>query len=293
MDALYRKQPHAVTRWSSFENPGGDKGIGGQENLGARGHAFDTVAPGETKVLLNIQGCGTIHRIRLTLRQRLPTELRALRLDMRWDGAEKTAVSVPLGDFFCAGLGMVPFENELFASPEGQSFVTTVPMPFRTAATITLTNESNQPISHLFYDINFTLTDAHHDNVMYFHAHWRRENPTTLGQDFELLPRVEGNGRFLGTAISVITDPIYSGSWWGEGEVKLYLDNDQTYPTLVGSGTDHYIGTGWGQSTFAQRFQGSLIANNDKGWYSFYRLHIPDPIYFRQNFSVRCPIEGT
>ena len=176
MDDIYRKQPNTITRWSSFENSDGAKGEGGQENRGAKGHAFDSIVPGETKVLLDAQGCGIVHRIWLTLRERLPAELRGLRLDMRWDGAEQTAVSTPLGDFFCAGLGVTPFENGLFASPEGQSLITTIPMPFRTAAEITLTNESDQPISHLFYDINFTLTDAHTDDVLYFHAHWRREN---------------------------------------------------------------------------------------------------------------------
>jgi len=286
MQEIFRKKSNIETRWASFENPGGTKGAGGQENQGAKGHAFDSVAPGETKVLLDVQGCGTVHRIWLTLRQRQPADLRAFRLDMVWDGAEKTAVSVPLGDFFCAGLGLVPFENELFASPEGQSFITTIPMPFRTAARITLTNESGEPIPHLFYDINYTLTDQHADDVLYFHAHWRRENPTTLGQDFEILPRVDGNGRFLGACFFVITDPVYAGSWWGEGEVKLYLDGDRDYPTCVGTGTEDYIGTGWGQGKFAQRYQGSLIANNDKGWFSFYRLHIPDPVYFRQDCRV-------
>lgn len=286
MQDIFRKTLNIETRWASFENPGGVKGAGGKENQGAKGHAFDSVAPGETKVLLDVQGCGTVHRIWLTLRERLPTELRAFRLDMYWDGESKTAVSVPIGDFFCAGLGLVPFENELFASPEGQSFITTMPMPFRTAARITLTNESDEAIPYLFYDVNYTLTDQHTEDVLYFHAHWRRENPTTLGQDFEILPRVHGNGRFLGTSISVITDPVYAGSWWGEGEVKLFLDGDQEHPTCVGTGTEDYIGTGWGQGTFYQRHQGSLIANNDKGWFSFYRLHIPDPIYFQQDCRV-------
>ena len=227
-----------------------------------------------------------INRMWLTLRERLPAQLRSYRLDMVWDNAAETAVSVPLGDFFCAGLGLVPFENELFASPEGQSFITTIPMPFRTGARITLTNESDEPIPHLFYDINYTLTDAHAEDVLYFHAHWRRENPTTLGQDFEIMPRVDGNGRFLGTHFSVITDPVYAGSWWGEGEVKIYLDGDREYPTCVGTGAEDYIGTGWGQGTFVQRYQGSLIFNNDKGWYSAYRLHLPDPIFFNQDCRV-------
>jgi len=282
---IYRKQANE-TRWASFENPTGARGQGGRENQGAKGHAFDSLAAGETKVLLDVAGCGLIHRMWLTLRRHTPDVLRALRLEMFWDEAATPAVAVPLGDFFCAGLGLVPFENELFASPEGRSFVATVPMPFGTAARITLTNESEQTISHLFYDINYTLTDTHDADVLYFHAHWRRENPTILGQDFAILPQVSGGGRFLGAFVSVITNPLYGGAWWGEGEVKVYLDGDDAYPTLVGTGTEDYIGTGWGQGVFKQRYQGSLVADERQGWYAFYRLHVPDPIFFRQNCRV-------
>lgn len=285
MIPIYRKQANE-TRWASFENPSGAKGQGGRENQGAKGHAFDSLAPGETKVLLDVAGCGLIHRMWLTLPQRTPDVLRALRLEMFWDGAATPAVAVPLGDFFCTGLGLVPFENELFASPEGRSFVATVPMPFGTAARITLTNESEQPISHLFYDINYTLTDTHDVDVLYFHAHWRRENPTTLGQDFAILLQVTGGGRFLGTFVSVLTNPLYGDTWWGEGEVKVYLDGDDAYPTLVGTGTEDYIGTGWGQGVFSQRYQGSLIARQREGWYAFYRFHVPDPIFFEENCRV-------
>lgn len=285
MDALY-KFTKMRPRWASFENPKGAPGQGGQENQGTKGHAFDSVAPGTTVTLLDVQGCGLIQRMWLTLRRRSLTDLRAFRLEMFWDGAAQPAVSVPLGDFFCAGLGLRPFQNALFASPEGQSFIATVPMPFRTAARITLTNDSAEWIPHLFYDINYALLDSHADDALYFHAHWRRENPTTLGQDFEILPRVQGNGRFLGSVISVITNPVYQGSWWGEGEVKVYLDGDTTHPTLVGTGTEDYIGTGWGQGTFVQQHQGSLVADSERGHYNFYRWHIPDPIFFSDTCRV-------
>ncbi|HEX6385421.1 MAG TPA: glycoside hydrolase family 172 protein, partial [Anaerolineae bacterium] len=234
MIPLYHKHPYR-TRWTSFENPSGTKGHGGRENQGAKGHAFDSLAPGETKVLLDVAGAGLVHRIWLTLRQRTPQVLRALRLEMFWDGAETPAVAVPLGDFFCAGLALVPFENELFASPEGRSFIATVPMPFRTAARITLTNETDQEIPYLFYDINYSLADTRDEHALFFHAHWRRENPTTLSRDFTVLPRVTGSGRFLGAFFSVITNPLYENTWWGEGEVKVYLDGDDTYPSLVGT----------------------------------------------------------
>ncbi|HEX6385818.1 MAG TPA: DUF2961 domain-containing protein, partial [Anaerolineae bacterium] len=99
-------------------------------------------------------------------------------------------------------------------------------------------------------------------------------------------PRVTGSGRFLGAFFSVITNPLYGNTWWGEGEVKIYLDGDDTYPTLVGTGTEDYIGSAWGQGAFKQRYQGSLVADEHQGWYAFYRLHIPDPIFFSDNCRV-------
>ena len=121
--------------------------------------------------------------------------------------------------------------------------------------------------------------------MRYFHACWRRENPTTLGRDFEILPRVRGNGRFLGANIAVAANKQNLG-WWGEGEVKVYMDGDRKWPTLVGTGTEDYIGTGWGQKVFADRYQGCLVADDDRGLYSFYRYHVPDPVYFDREARV-------
>lgn len=283
---LYRKPEGTVSRWVSFENPTGEPGVGAQSNKGAKGMAFDALKAGETVTLLDVEGCGTIHRMWFTLRERDPQMLRALRLEMYWDGADKPAVAVPFGDFFCAILGrLTTFENALFASPEGRSFNAYIPMPFRTGARITLTNESDRDVEKLFYDINYTLTKEHPADALYFHAHWRRERWTTLGQDFEILPRVDGGGRFLGAHVGVILHPEIAG-WWGEGEVKMYLDGDTDYPTIVGTGTEDYIGTGWGQGVFQQRYHGSLVADADTREYGFYRYHIPEPIYFDKELRV-------
>jgi hypothetical protein len=283
---LFHKPPGVATRWSSFENLEARPGAGGAENRGAKGHAFDSLDAGETKVLLDLTGSGTVRRIWLTLRPRNPAVLRALRLDMTWDHADKPAVSVPLGDFFNWVHGQpAAFENALFANPEARSFVCFVPMPFRAAAKITLTNESDTDIPHLFYDINATVGDRHDEHVMYFHASWRREQLTRLGHDFEILPRVEGAGRFLGCHVGVIANQRNVG-WWGEGEVKVYLDGDTTQPTLCGTGTEDYIATAWGQGEYAQRYHGCLLADNDAQRYSFYRYHIPDPVYFDRECRV-------
>ena len=286
LDALYRKPAGVQSRWASFENPGALKGQGGKENKGAKGHAFDMLKAGETKTLMDVKGSGTIRRIWMTINQRDPLMLRSLRLEMYWDGAFKPAVSVPLGDFFGASVGELRvYESALFSSPEARSFTCIVPMPFRTGARITVTNDSDVPLSHIFYDIDFTQGEKHPSDMLYFHAHWRRERWTTFKEDFEILPKIKGEGRFLGCNIGVLLKPGNTG-WWGEGEVKVYLDGDLKWPTLVGTGLEDYIGTGWGLGTYANQFQGCPIADHGTGRYSFYRYHVPDPIYFDADCRV-------
>lgn len=150
-----------------------------------------------------------------------------------------------------------------------------------------MTNESGKDLPELFYDINYTLGDKHPANMLYFHAHWRRENPTTIQRDYEILPMVEGEGRYLGTNIGVIVDQNnYFNTWWGEGEIKIYLDGDKQFPTIVGTGTEDYIGTAWGQGQFANLYQGSPVADERAMRWCFYRYHIVDPIYFRREIRI-------
>ncbi|MCB0628826.1 MAG: DUF2961 domain-containing protein [Lewinella sp.] len=274
------------TRWVSFENRSGQKGAGGLENRGAKGHAFDHIKAGGSIDLVNMEGSGTVRRIWMTISQRDPEMLRSLRLEMFWDGSDKPAVSAPLGDFFGEGLGQkVPFESALFADPEGRSFNCFVPMPFREGARITISNDADKDLIAIFYDVDILL-EEHQADMLYFHTYWSRSLETALAEDFEILPQVEGAGRFLGTNIGVLTNEAYEDTWWGEGEVKIYLDGDQEEPTLVGSGTEDYIGTAYGQGTYDHLYQGSLIADSKAGQFAFYRYHIPDPVFFDNNIKV-------
>ncbi len=289
---LYEKAPGVQSRWSSFENPTAERASAARENQGAKGHAFDRIAAGETKTLLDVQGSGLVHRIWLTINDRSPAMLRSLRLDMVWDDAAQPAVSVPLGDFFGIGLGRrTPFECALFADPEGRSFVSFLQMPFRSAARITLTNEADEDLSHFFYDVNLSLGVEHAPETLYLHAHWRREAPNALGQDFVILPAVPGAGRFLGCNVGVITAPEYDTSWWGEGEVKVWF-GDEEHPTLCGTGTEDYIGTAWGQGAYVNRTQGCPIADRANRHWAFYRYHLDDPIYFDDGCRVAIQTIG-
>jgi hypothetical protein len=285
---LYKAPPQGVnTRWASPENPNGDPGKGGTINMGAKGNAFYTIAPGEKQVLLDYSGGGMITRMWMSgTIGRSAEQRRMVRIDMFWDGAEKPAVSAPIGDFFGTGLGLLtPFESDLFASPEGRSFNFTIPMPFRKSAKVVVSNES--PYYVLFwYDINFITVDKHPDDLMYFHAFWSRDMNTTIGNDFEILPKVEGTGRYIGTNIGVIGNESYRNTWFGEGEVKIYLDGDKSLPTLVGTGTEDYIGSGWGQGRYYGRYFGSLVSDNQNDLYAFYRYHLDDPVFFHQECKV-------
>ncbi len=283
---LYQKRPGSNTRWATFENPSTAKGSAAADNKTAKGHAFEPFAANETKTLLNVTGSGSVRRIWITLPDRDPKTLRSIRLDMFWDGAKSPAVSVPLGDFFGAIQGRITkLENELFVNPEGRSFNSYIPMPFARSARITLTNESGKNIDALFYDVDVLMTAKPDPNALYFHATFRRQRWTELGADFEILPLVHGEGRFLGVHYGVITAPEITG-WFGEGEVKMYIDGDTRQPTIAGTGTEDYIGTGWGQGLYQSRFEGCTVADKDTRQYAFYRYHIPDPVYFHKDLRV-------
>jgi hypothetical protein len=275
------------SRVSSFENINGLSGQGAQSNKGAKGRAFQPLEAHETKTLLNIHSQGEIQRIWLTLSDRSPEMLRAIRIKMYWDNNPIPAVDVPLGDFFGIALGKTAsFQNALFSSPEGKSFNCYIPMPYRKAAKITISNNSHKDLKQLYFDIDFvqkTIPKA----AMYFHAIYTRQQSSDIGNDFAFLPTVKGRGRFLGVNMGVIANENYGETWWGEGEIKMYIDTDTVLPTIVGTGTEDYIGTGWELNTFHNTYQGCLIANKQNREYAFYRFHIIDEIFFEKSFKAQ------
>ena len=295
MGELFKAPSEGIkTRWVSPENPTGEKGGGGLTNKGAKGNAFFIIAPGQKKVLFDVRGAGIINRMWLSGTIGVNAiQRRAVRIDMYWDGAKKPAVSAPVGDFFGIGLGMITkYDNALFSSPEARSFNFTIPMPYRKSAYITLTNESAEEV-WIWYDINYLELDKLPADAMYFHACWNRDLKTTPGEDYVILPKVEGIGRYIGANIGVIGNPVYRGTWFGEGEAKIYLDGDEQHPSLVGTGTEDFIGSGWGQGEYASRYFGSLISDRDSDIYTFYRYHIADPIYFHQDCKVTLQQMGS
>ncbi len=284
---LYQYTDQIEPRWISFENRTGEKGRGGMENKGAKGHPSDILKAGDTVTLVDTRGPGMINRIWITISDRSSYTLRGLVLNMYWDGEEKPAVSVPFGDFFGVGLGQTAaFQNALFANPEGRSFNSFIQMPFRKSARIEIVNALPYDVDAIFYDVDLQLLKTWDTDDMYFHCYWHRDTATTPGQDFELLPGINGHGRFLGTNISINANPLYQDYWWGEGEVKIYLNGDKDFPTLVGTGTEDYIGSAWGQSKFFNMYTGCSVADPANLRWSYYRFHIKDPVYFSSGCKV-------
>jgi len=153
-------------------------------------------------------------------------------------------------------------------------------MPFAKRARFTITNHSDKE-TVLFYNIDYTLGDSLAEPFGRLHILYRRENPTTLKKDFEILPKRTGMGRFLGCVLGI--RPL-SGDWWGEGEIKVYLDGDKEFPTIAGTGTEDYIGQSWGLQDKTYLYGGTSL--NSKGLISIYRWHIKDPIYWKKDIRV-------
>lgn len=147
-----------------------------------------------------------------------------------------------------------------------------LPMPFRRHARVTVSNESTLT-TPFFYQIDYTLGDRHAKEVGRLHVLFRRENPTTLKQDFALLPQRNAPGRFLGSVIGIRS---LAAGWWGEGEIKVYRDGDQEFPTICGTGSEDYVGLSWGIQQTPYLYNGCCL--NANGFVTMYRWHLPDPV---------------
>jgi hypothetical protein len=290
MQPLYHIDPRLESRSISFENPTGAKGAGGRVasplGVGRKGDAVRTIAPGETVVLADIAGPGTIRHIWMTTLAH-PKLLRGAVVRVQWDDQAHPSIEVPLGEFFGFAHGQTQaFESEAHSVGERYGMNSWLPMPFTMRARITLTNEFSMPFP-LFYQVDYTLGDAHPADVGRLHVLFRRSNPTIAGEDFELLPRREGRGRYLGAVIGV--RPL-KGEWWGEGEAKFYLDGDQEFATIVGTGAEDYVCLSFGIQRTPFRFHGASYMEKaegiETGRVSMYRWHMVDPIFFKRDIRV-------
>ena len=302
---------NAETRSISPENFTGARGQGGMATEGTgSGPARELgqgwkispsihLEPRQTITLAEIEGPGAIQHIWLTV---APQWWRKLVIRFYWDGEETPSVEVPLGDFFCNGWGVRANVSSLAVAvnPAG-GFNCYWEMPFRHSVRTTIENITPEDALNFFYQITYTLTDVPEDEA-YFHAQWRRSNPLPYKEVHTLLDGVQGQGHYVGTYIAW---GVNNNNWWGEGEIKFYMDGDRDFPTICGTGTEDYFGGAWdfeqpkGQyNVFCSPYSGLPQVIKPDGLYQaqqrfgMYRWHIMDPIRFRRDLCVTIQALG-
>jgi hypothetical protein len=300
----------AQSRSISPENFNGEKGKGGMALTGtgaeyARGLGQGwkvspsvVVQPGETFQLADIQGPGKIEQMWMT-----PTGVwRWSILRIYWDDQPHPAVECPVGDFFACGWGeFAPVSSLAVCVNPGSAFNCYWPMPFKRRCRITLENIASEPMT-LYYQINYALTDVP-DDAGYFHAQFRRVNPLPYKDVYTILDGVEGKGQYVGTYMAW---GVNNNGWWGEGEIKFYMDGDRDFPTICGTGTEDYFCGSYdfeNQQTHQYQEYNTPYAGlpqviRPDGLYrsqmrfGMYRWHLTDPIRFHQDLRVTIQALG-
>jgi hypothetical protein len=298
----------AETRSISPENFTGEKGHGGMatEGTGAgpgrdlgRGWKISpsvTVAPHATFVLADIEGAGAIQHIWLTPMSGWRDQI----LRMYWDDDPQPAVECPVGDFFACGWGEYAQVSSLAVCVNpGSAFNCYWEMPFQRRARITLTNESDKE-RLVYYQITYSLCDVP-DDAGRFCAQFRRVNPLRKGDVVRVLDGVHGQGHYVGTYCAW---GVNNSGWWGEGELKFFIDGDDEFPTICGTGTEDYFcgsynfDVGGRYTEFTTPYAGMPQVLRPDGTYrsqqrfGLYRWHLTDPIRFRTDLAVTMQALG-
>ncbi|NWG22656.1 MAG: DUF2961 domain-containing protein [Chloroflexi bacterium] len=301
----------ARTRSISPENVTGEKGQGGRAidgtgascardlGVGWKISPSIRIAPGETRVLADVRGSGAIQHIWMT-----PTgHWRHTILRIYWDDQETPSVECPVGDFFACGWGQYAQVSSLAVCVNpGSAFNCYWEMPYRKGYRITMTNIAAQEMT-LYYQVTYAETDVP-DDAGYFHAQFRRANPLPYRAVYTLLDGVRGHGHYVGTYMAWGAN---NSGWWGEGEIKFYIDGDDEYPTICGTGTEDYFCGSYnfdvgkengGYREFTTPYAGLPQVIRPDGLYrsqtrfGMYRWHITDPIRFAQDLRVTIQALG-
>ena len=303
---------NAQTRSISPENFTGEKGKGGMCELedgiakaaardlgkGWKVNPYIRIPAKDTFEIADIDGPGAIQHIWLT-----PTGTwRYLIIRMYWDGQETPSVECPIGDFFCAGWNEYAQINSLAVCVNpGSAFNCYWTMPFRKKCRITLENLAEDDVT-VYYQIDYTLTEVPEDSA-YFHAQFRRVNPLPYKEDYVILDGVKGKGQYVGTYLAW---GVNNNNWWGEGEIKFFLDGDGEYPTICGTGTEDYFCGSYDFEdpvthdryvSFSTPYTGFHEIRTDRlnrvqKRFGMYRFHITDPVRFEKDLKVTIQALG-
>lgn len=294
----------------SPENFTGEKGKGAMASQGSASFAsselgqgwkvnpYVVIEPGKTFTLADIQGPGAIQHIWMT-----PTgNWRFSILRMYWDGEAAPSVETPVGDFFAMGWGRyAPVTSHAICVNPGSAFNSYWPMPFRKGAKLTLENLDEKPMT-IYYQIDGAYAPVPAD-AGYFHAQFRRTNPLPYKQVYTIVDGIQGRGHYVGTYMAW---GVNNNGWWGEGEIKFYMDGDQAFPTIAGTGTEDYFCGSYNfenketkqYEVFTTPYSGLAQVIKPDGLYQsqqrfgLYRWHLTDPIRFEKDLKVTIQALG-
>ena len=305
----------AKTRSISPENFTGEKGKGGMSTLeegtaakaardlgqGWKVNPFINIEAKTTFTLAEIDGPGAIQQIWMT-----PSgHWRFSIIRIYWDGEEEPSVEVPVGDFFGVGWGQYAQISSLpICVNPGSALNCYWIMPFRKRCVITMENIDDKAM-RLYYQINYTLTNVP-DDAAYFHAQFRRTNPVQHKDVYTIVDGIKGKGHFVGTYMAWQTN---NSGWWGEGEIKFYMDGDKKYPTICGTGTEDYFCGSYGFSArdpetgesgyrdYTTPYAGFHVFKPDgfnlsQTRFGLYRWHILDPVRFEKDLRITMQALG-
>jgi len=299
----------AQTRSISPENFTGGKGAGGMATEGTglehatglgRGWKISPsirIQANETRTLADIDGMGAIQHIWMT-----PTGVwRCCILRVYWDDQESPSVECPLGDFFANGWGQPAYFGSLpVCVNPGSAFNCYWPMPFKRRCRVTIENLAPADIV-VYYQLTYALAPVP-DDAAYFHAQFRRVNPLPAGEVYTIVDGLEGRGQFVGTYLAW---GVNNNGWWGEGEIKFFLDGDAEFPTICGTGTEDYFCGSYdfefpkgAYCEFTGPYTGLPQVIRPDGLYvsqqrfGMYRWHITDPVRFEQDLRVTIQALG-
>ncbi|MGB2908309.1 MAG: glycoside hydrolase family 172 protein [Candidatus Aminicenantaceae bacterium] len=299
---------HAQSRSMSPENFTGEKGKGGMSTDGLALRAardlgqgwkvspYVKIPPKETFVIAEIDGSGAIQQIWMTPAGNFRFSI----LRFYWDGETEPSVEVPVGDFFACGWGKFAQVTSLpVCVNPGSGFNCYWSMPFRKSCKITMENLDEKEMT-LYYQVNYTLTEVPED-AAYFHAQFRRTNPVPYKEVYTIVDGIRGWGHFVGTYMCWGAN---NTGWWGEGEIKFYMDGDKQFPTICGTGTEDYFCGSYGFTVgekyreFTTPYAGMpQVISADGQWQSqqrfgLYRWHIMDPVRFEKDLKVTMQALG-
>ena len=300
---------NAKSRSISPENFTGEKGKGGMakpEDEGQKNKAnaafaardlgegwkvnpFIKIGAKETITIAEPEGPGIINHIWMT-----PTgNWRFSIIRIYWDDETEPSVECPIADFFGMGWNTyAPLNSSAVCVNPGSAFNCYWQMPFEKKCKITIENVDDREMT-LYYQVNYTLTDIPADAGR-FHAQFRRSNPN-VGSLYTIVDGIKGKGHYVGVYMAW---GVYNNGWWGEGEIKFFMDGDKSYPTICGTGTEDYFCGSYnfdrnGQYTeFCTAYAGLHQVIRPDGTYrsqqrfGLYRWHILDPIRFEKDLKV-------